>query len=209
MVILEDDMLSNLIAVCALVFSAYTLVHQRATERKLSCLTLYQLWFSSQMMDARHYAAPILDRIGDNQEQLEKYIDDDRLLLSVSLVEHFIADLQRLLTTNTIESQLTKALFADAITVWVDRLAKSIYSERCEISFHVGKPLKIARDDFIQKILPIKCSLQAGGPGFWTALHAFLNPQPWHRTEIDSPDEPSTNGITAVVAQAPSTDQPC
>ena len=150
--------ISAIIAVIALLFSVYTYVQVRRSEKRATCFALYQLWFSPQMYDARTRAADICREIQKGEPAIV-FSTKDQFRSDVSHIEHFIVDLHRLLKAGLVDRKLAHALFHANINSWIKRLEVTIYDPECSDSFHPGKEPIEARDDFEHKMRPVLAEL--------------------------------------------------
>lgn len=167
-------------SILAFIFAVYTHRQQRRSERRAAAFALHQMWSSPHLMDARGYAARICDDVLLGRMPLDAYASDERFIACVSQVEHFIVDLERLLSANVVCPELAQSLFSANVNGWIDRLDKTIYAAPRVHSFHSGKNAESAYKDFHTKLTPIRRHLKEqqtlrNGPSFRKWRHYFVD----------------------------------
>jgi len=143
------------VSVVALIFTIYTHRQLLRSERRAACFALHQLWSSPHLTEARDYAALISDEILLGRTQVGAHASDVKFIASISHIEHFIVDLDRLMSANVVCPDLAHSLFSSYIHSWVNRMKDTIYAAPNEHSFHPGKDAETALRDFQVSLIPI------------------------------------------------------
>jgi hypothetical protein len=125
------DLLTVVIAICALVVSVWALYSQRVQHRREAAYQLYARWSSPETVQARSGLWRLLMKHRKTarvpgEKMVFEFTDIERLW--VSQIDHFLADLYRLLYMNTADLRLCVGLFGSACTQWIELFEHTLYA---------------------------------------------------------------------------------